>query len=73
MTTTFIDAALGNSATLDDIERWIASWHEEYEGDATLADYLGMTEVEYATWLEDASSLGAIIEDHRRRRIAAGA
>lgn len=70
---TFIDAALANDATLDDIERWVAAWHEEYDGDAPLSDYLGMTESEYATWLKDASALAGIIEDHRRRRIAAGA
>lgn len=55
-----MDAAFANDATLDDMERWIAAWHAEYEGDDELSAYLGMTGSEYASWLKDASTLSDI-------------
>ncbi len=48
---TFVEAVLAGDAMLGDIDDFIDAWHASPE-DVGLAEFLGMTEEEYARWVE---------------------
>lgn len=60
----FIHDAINGDALLSEIHDYIEAWHE---GDSLVAlhDYLGMTEKEYALFVEDEAYLGLIVTAHR--------
>jgi hypothetical protein len=60
---TFLDLVLAGNAHQDDIEDFVDQWHE---GDAScsLAAFLGMSEDEYALWVEKPSALRLIVQAH---------
>jgi hypothetical protein len=70
--TTFVGACLSGLTFEDDVEAWVAAWHEAPE-DSHLASlelnqHLGMTDEEYALWVEQPTALRFIVAAHRRRR-----
>jgi hypothetical protein len=70
--TTFVGACLAGVALEADIDDWVSEWHGAGEGtdlaELPLHDHLGMTEAEYALWVEQPSVLRFVIAAHRRRR-----
>ena len=51
MRQSFIDAVLAGDAVPADIDDFIDAWHASLE-DIGLAEFLGMTDEEYALWVE---------------------
>lgn len=60
---TFLDLVLAGDACQDDIDDFVDRWHD---GDAScsLAAFLGMSDDEYALWVEKPSSLRLILQAH---------
>ena len=60
---TFLDLVLAGDARQDDIDDFVDRWHD---GDAScpLAAFLGMSDDEYALWVEKPSSLSLILQAH---------
>ena len=64
MSNTFIEQCLNGDALLEDIDDFIAQWHED-ESTAPLHEHLGMTKEEYALWLKLPELLPLIIKSHK--------
>lgn len=56
----FVDAVLAGDAMPDDIDDFIDAWHASSE-DIGLAEFLGMTEEEYAVWVEKPDGLSFVL------------
>ena len=58
---TFLDLVLAGEARQDDIDDFVDQWHD---GDAScsLAEFLGMSDDEYALWVEKPSALSLILQ-----------
>lgn len=54
---TFVDKVKKGLCSIDDIDDYIDKWHDEYQGNLKLYEYLGMTEDEYEKWLTNSDSL----------------
>ena len=70
---TFLEQARAGAASPDDIDAFVARWHDG-EGEGSLRDFLGFTAEEYARWLREPAALQEIIgpaHDLRPRRVAA--
>lgn len=60
---TFLEMAVMGQIELDRIEDFVDRWHES-NAQCNLPAYLGMTEDEYALWVEKPESLELIIQAH---------
>ena len=62
--TKFIEWVLAGEALDAAIDDFVESWHQ---GDSklSLADFLGFTEEDYATWVAQPKSLESIIANHK--------
>ena len=60
---TFLDLVLTGDARQDDIDDFVDRWHD---GDAScsLAEFLGMSDDEYALWVEKPAALRLILQAH---------
>lgn len=60
---TFLDLVLTGEARQDDIDDFVDQWHD---GDTSysLAEFLGMSDDEYALWVEKPSALNLILQAH---------
>lgn len=59
---TFIEDYLAGATTLDEIDDYVARWHEGIIGrDTQLRELLGMSKHEYAIWIQDASAIEEIV------------
>jgi hypothetical protein len=59
---TFIDRCLQGAAAPDQIDQYVALWHDGAIGhDLELRELLGMSRPEYALWLQDANAIHSII------------
>lgn len=56
----FIEAALGGYAGLEDIDLYVDAWHDGSDS-RELHEYLGMTWEEYQLWVERPESLRYIV------------
>jgi hypothetical protein len=69
--TTFVDACLQGDALLLDVDDWVDRWHDASGAPngqtESLGDYLGLTQLEYSTWVERPESLRFAIAAHRGR------
>ena len=54
---TFIEMVKNGQCSIDEIDDYIDKWHDEYNGNLKLHEYLGMTDEEYNRWLTNPSSL----------------
>ncbi len=61
---TFIELCLEGRADLSDIDDYIEAWHTT-KGDASLHQFLGMTDSEYSLWVEKPDSLRFILLSRR--------
>ena len=62
---TFVEQCLSGDAGLTDIIAFIEAWHEA-EFDGSVVQWLGMTENEYMSWLEEPSVLRYIVRAHQK-------
>lgn len=60
---TFLKLVLAGQAQREDIDDFVDRWHE---GDAacSLAEFLGMSDDEYALWVEQPGTLDLILQAH---------
>ena len=63
----FVDAVLSGHALIDDIDVWVARWHES-EIASSLDEFLGFAEDEGALWAERPEALRWIIAAHQLGR-----
>ena len=54
---TFVEMVKNGQCSIDEIDDYIDKWHDEYNGNLKLHEYLGMTDDEYNQWLTNPSSL----------------
>lgn len=59
----YISAFIDGTATLDEIDSWVESWHRNPHG-KTLDEYLGFTESEGVLWAKDPHMLPYIVTAH---------
>src|SRR3989442_1328158 len=57
---TFVEMCLSGDALAEDIEDHVERWHEG-DSHASLAEYLGFTDREYAVWVEKPNTLNLIL------------
>jgi hypothetical protein len=60
----FINDCINGDALIYDIDDYIDQWHDG-DYNISLSEYLGMSEKEYALYLQDESYLGFIIKAHK--------
>lgn len=60
----FMEACISGDALLEEIEDYVDEWHEG-DSEEGLHEYLGMTEEEYAIWVENDAALKTIF--HARK------
>lgn len=65
---TFIERCLAGTARPEDIENWVDEWHDASGTSPSLAEFLGMTDEEYAVWVEKPDALPFILHAHRFKR-----
>lgn len=62
----FLDLAAAGRAHLEEIDDHVADWHHGNDDPALLlSQYLGMTEDQYAHWVEHPERLQSIVDSHR--------
>ena len=57
---TFLEKVSSGETRGEDIEEHVQAWHES-SAECSLAEYLGMSDDEYALWVERPSALDLII------------
>lgn len=60
----FISDCINGDALLSEIDDYIDLWHDS-DTDLSLHDYLGMTQKEYALYVEDEQYLATIVTAHK--------
>lgn len=64
---TFIDRCLRGIAVPDQIDEYVAQWHDGKLGrDLELRELLGMSPREYSDWIRDASAIHTIIATRQK-------
>jgi hypothetical protein len=58
---TFIDLCLSGDVVMDEIDDFVETWHTDESIDEPIDGFLGMTEEEYALWVEQPGSLRLIL------------
>lgn len=61
----FVDRCLGGGVSADEIDDFVDQWHESDTAES-LAEFLGFTAEEYASWVERPAALEAILEASRK-------
>ena len=61
----FIEDCIAGNALMSEIDDYIDLWHES-DSQLSLNDFLGMTQKEYALYVEDESYLATIITAHKK-------
>jgi len=59
--TTFIEKCVNQMAHPEEIDDYIDSWHDGHV-ETGLHEFLGLTENEYASWIEHKKTIAEIIE-----------
>src|SRR5690349_8385343 len=63
---TFVERCLAGEALADEIDDYVDRWHEgEGNPDASLAEFLGFSDVEYRLWAEKPHLLPFILNARR--------
>lgn len=63
----FIQKCLRGEALYSDIDDYVQEWHENETG-IDMHEFLGMTENEYYSWVENADVLKWIIYSHKNNK-----
>jgi hypothetical protein len=58
---TFVDRCLQGEALISEIDDFVDRWHDAVDEERSLAEFLGLTESEYALWVKQPSALKLII------------
>lgn len=64
---TFVEKCLMGKAGMEDIELYVEKWHKS-ESDLTLPAYLGMSNKEYALWVEKPEILQYIFFSRKHEK-----
>lgn len=64
---TFIALCLSGKSLTQDIDDFVDRWHDSANG-GSLRECLGMSEPEYAAWINDPDVLPYIIAAHQQQR-----
>lgn len=64
---TFVAAVLAGDAMPVDIDDYIDAWHDSSE-DISLPDFLGLTDHEYALWVEQPDVLNFLLHSKKYHR-----
>lgn len=59
-TPTFVELCLQGDALVSEVDDYVEQWHDSSDG-RSLPEFLGLTETEYALWVEQPNSLKTII------------
>jgi hypothetical protein len=62
---TLMERLLDGTAFLDDIEDWVDRWHDA-DTDQRIWDFLGLSQDEYALWVERPEALRFIVAARER-------
>lgn len=62
---TFISQCLAGDATVDEIDSYVENWHSD-KTKYKLAQYLGLSDSEYAIWVEKPESIYFILHSRKR-------
>lgn len=65
---TFVDMLREGLCSVEDIDDYIEKWHNEYNGNLELYEYLGMTEDEYDSWLTNPKSLKTMFNHTNKKK-----
>lgn len=60
----FIEMVKSGKCSIDEIDDYIDKWHDEYQGNLKLHEYLGMTDEEYNQWLINPNSLKTMYDSN---------
>ncbi len=60
---TFLELILTGEVHRDDIDDFVDDWHND-DTPCSLAQFLGMSDAEYALWVEKPAALELIIQAH---------
>lgn len=63
----FITMCLQGRALVEEVDDFVEKWHKT-SADVSLAEYLGMTKLEYKLWVADSGVLPYIITAHRNNK-----
>jgi hypothetical protein len=63
---TFLSKCLDGEACVSEIDDYIDAWHDG-EGTRSLPEFLGLTDEEYAIWVEQPEALRYILFAHKYR------
>jgi hypothetical protein len=62
---TFVEMALTGDVVMDEIDDFVEEWHTSKQNSEPIHEFLGMTEDEYALWVEQPGSLRLILAARR--------
>jgi hypothetical protein len=63
---TFFDLFSDGRVSVDDVDDFVAAWHESGDGETRpLSEYLGMTKEEYGLWVADHRLLPSMVDARR--------
>ena len=65
MSKTYIEQCLAGEVLLEEIDEFVAKWHEDKANTATLREFLGFSPEEYKLWAEKPEALAYIIFAHK--------
>jgi hypothetical protein len=68
---TFVEKYLHGQATISEMEEYVDAWHQSPDDGRSLAEFLGLTQAEYALWVEKPSALESLL-NHRKHTISIG-
>ncbi len=63
---TFKEKYLNGLCAFSDIDVYVQQWHEQEDSTATLSDFLGLTDQEYAAYVHSGAKLQNILDAQRR-------
>ena len=66
MSKSFVDLCLAGEVLVDEIDDFVDRWHDS-DSDLELSEYLGMTDIEYKTWVERPNAINCILFAKKRK------
>jgi hypothetical protein len=65
---TFMESVIMGEAVLNDIHDFIDEWHDSADDKRTLPQFLGLTDVQYAAWVENPRCLASLVRSRRFKK-----
>ena len=61
----FIELLKQGKVKPEEIDDYIDQWHDEYTGEDTLEEFLGMTTQQYNEWVDNPNSINSLFNCER--------